>query len=191
MSHAEILVVLALVATAILSMMPFLRTFVHRSRLDAAAQEIEMTILSARLQAVKRGTNVGVWISTRPSTRAYRTLVVFVDSNANGVLDINEPVIGTYPLPPETSSIQLRIDSYNSQTPTTAPGDYNLAFSLFGSAVVSGAPGATLGVFILDDHGNVIQVGVPATVTGQVAMTKLDQAATSAPFYVTNPWTWY
>jgi Type II transport protein GspH len=171
--------------------MPFLRTFIGRSRLDAAAQEIEMTIMSARLQAVKHGTNVAVWMSTRPGARAYRQLVTFEDLNANGVLDINEPVLRTDQLPPETSVIQVLIDSYGAQTPTTTPGDYTVVFTLFGSAVITGAPGATLGVFVQDNKGNVIQVGVPTSVTGRVAMTKLDKGATSAPYYIANPWKWY
>ncbi len=190
-SQAELLVVIALIASAVLSTMPFLQTLAHRSRLDAAAQLIQMTLLSARLQAVKRGTNVGVWISTRPATRAYRCLIVFVDSNSNGVLDFNEQVIGSYVFPPDTAQVQLRIDSYDNQTPTTNPGDYTSVFSFFGSAVVSGAPGATLGVYVLDNNGNVIQIGVPTAVTGRIAMTKLDKSATSAPFYMANPWKWY
>ncbi len=187
----EILVVVALIASAVLATAPFLRTFVRRSRLDSTAREIEMTMLSARLQAVKRGTNIGVWLSTNPSQQAYRRLIVFEDTNGNGILDAGEIIDQTINLPPETEMIQLRIDNYDTQNPKTTPGNYNVAFSFFGTALVSGASGTTLAVFVLDNGGNVIQVGVPTAITGRVAMTKLDQSATSAPYYVSTPWKWY
>ena len=201
---AEIVVVIAIIAAVLAISLPYFGGVMRRSRLDTEARELEMALLKARLEAIKRGNNTCLLVSTNPSTSyAAKDLsgtsitvtpydgglldaVLYIDSNANGTLDNNETVLAQFPTNPSSSNLTVRIDTYGTTSPTTTASTFNFEFTPFGSSTSpSSTSGSAKAIFISDTSGNVIQVGIPVASTGKVAMTKL-----SGSSYVSPPWNW-
>jgi len=170
---------------------PFFGTVLHRSRVDGLAREIDMTVLAARLQAIKRGQNVGVVLSTDPSSPidAYNTAITFVDAKPDGVLDTSttppDVIVHSDPLDPPGHQVSLRIDSPDQASPSTSAATAYIVFTPFGSV----GSGGDKGIYVLDGHGNTIQISVGTPATGKISMTKLITGAT--PPYQLPPWKWY
>jgi prepilin-type N-terminal cleavage/methylation domain-containing protein len=185
-SLVELLVAIAIMGLILAIGIPFFGTILHRSRVDAVSREFNMSVLSARLQAIKRGQNVGVVVSTDSSSSigAYHNAVLFLDANANGVLDAGDTVIRTDALLPDERRVTLSIDSPDASSPSTAAATTYIVFSPFGSV----ASGGDKGVYVSDLYGNVLQVRVTTPATGKLAITKLVPGGT--PLYQLAPWKW-
>jgi len=197
-SLTELLIVLAIVGSMLALALPYFGTVIRRSRLDAAAREVDILMLSARSQAIKRGNQVGVVLSTNPSyswkpagysaaTPIYRTAAVFVDSNSNGAPDDGEAIIGSpYVLPEGGSVLNMSIDQRDKAVPGSTATTTSFVFTAFGNAITGSD---TNGVFFFDAKGNVLQVSIPVVTNGKVAMTK--RSGSSGGSYVQQPWTWF
>lgn len=190
-SLVEMLIVIAIMGLILAIGIPFFGTILHRSRVDGVAREIDMTVLAARLQAIKRGQNVGVVISTDPSAPygEYNAAVTFLDADSNGVLDTTttpaDVILHTDPLDPPGHRVELRIDNPNQSSPSAATATAYFVFTSFGSV----GSGGDKGVYVLDTHGNILQIAVGTAATGKVVLTKLLTGGT--PLYQTPPWKWY
>ena len=190
-SFVELIVVMAIMGLILAIGIPYFATILHRSRVDGVAREIDMTVLAARLQAIKRGSNVGVVVSTDPSAPngEYNATVTFLDADSNGVLDTTttppDVILHTDPLDPQGHRVELRIDGTNLASPSAAPATAYFVFTSFGSV----GSGGDKGVYVLDTHGNVLQTAVTTAASGKVALTKLISGGT--PPYQTPPWKWY
>jgi len=79
----ETIVVVAIIGIVLAITIPYFGSAMRRSRLTSEARQIYMPLLKARLEAIKRGNNVNVEISTDSSKTSYRTALVFID-NATG-----------------------------------------------------------------------------------------------------------
>lgn len=185
-SLVELLVAIAIMGLILAIGIPFFGTILHRGRVEAVAREFNMTVLSARLQAIKRGQSVGVVVSTDSSSSigAYHNAVVFLDANSNGVLDAGDTVIRTDALLPDEHRVQLSIDDPDDPSPSPAAATTYMVFSPFGSV----ASGGDKGVYVSDQYGNVVQVRVTTPGTGKLAITKLVPGGT--PLYQLAPWKW-
>lgn len=186
-SFVEMLVVIAIMGLILAIGIPFFGTILHRSRVDGLAREFDITVLSARLQAIKRGANVGVVISTDSSSSigAYNTAVVFVDANANGALDGGETVIHKDLLDPRGHRVTLSIDDPDKASPSSAAATAYIIFTPFGSI----GSGGDKAVYISDTYSNILQVRVTTPASGRVTLTKLVPGG--SPLYQPPPWHWF
>lgn len=190
-SFVEIIIVIAIMGLILAIGIPYFTTVLHRSRVDGVAREINMTVLAARLQSIKRGQNVGVVLSTDPSSAigAYNTAITFVDAKPDGVLDTTtvppDVIVRRDLLDPAGHRVFLRIDSPDQASPSTSAATAYIVFTPFGSV----GSGGDKGIYVLDNHGNTLQIAVTTPATGRTAMTKLVPGAT--PKYELPPWRWY
>lgn len=194
----EILVVLAIVGSLLAITIPFFGMMIRRARLDAAARQMNILMLAARSQAIKRGNNVGVVVSTKsnylwkPSGYAsaitiYPGAAVFVDSNSNGTPDDGEAIIGDpYSLPEGFANLKVSIDTREAASPGSTAQTTSFVFTAFGNARTGSD---TNGVFFSDTKGNVLQVSIPVVTNGKVVMTK--RTGSSGGSYAQQPWTWF
>ena len=193
-SLTELIVVLAIAALILAIAVPIFTTMAHRARVDGAARQINLELLSARLQAVKRGDNVGMAVSNDPSQPAlYRRAIVFVDQDRDGALNLDgsgnptETVLADDRLPPESQDIRLFLDSADTAAPAATAATTYFVFTPFGS--LAAGTGAKA-VFVGDTHENLVQVRVASPSSGRVSMTKkLVSGGTTS--YVGQPWQWY
>jgi prepilin-type N-terminal cleavage/methylation domain-containing protein len=183
-SLPELLVVIAIIGSICAIAIPNFTRIIRQGRVDAVGRQVQMTLLAARLQAVRRGGNVGVVVSTDSSVPAtYLIPTTFVDANSNGVLDGGETVISAGPLPPGNTRLKFSVDAANAVNPSPAAATFVFQFTPFGSAVTGSGAKA---FFVSDAAGNVLQVGIPSELNGKVSMTKL-----SGGTYVPPPWKWF
>ena len=177
------LVVLAIIGAISAIGLPNLVRLIRRSRVDAAAREVQMTLLGARLQAIRRGSNVGVVVSTdsgQPST--YLLPTMFVDANANGAFDGGDTLISKFPMPPGSNGLNFSVDVKNAVSPATTGATVVFQFTPFGSAVTGSGSKA---FYVYDNLGNTLQVSVTSELNGRISLTKL-----SGITYVPPPWKW-
>jgi hypothetical protein len=148
------------------------------------ALEVYAPMLKARLEAVKRGNNVYVEISTNVTKASYRAATVFVDATGGtvGSYDTGDTLIGTYPMAPSSQSA-LSIDDANKPSPVSSASTVEYIFTPLGTM---SAASTAKSIYVSDTSGNVIQIAVPAATTGKPAMTKL-----AGSTYVAPPWKWY
>jgi len=179
----ELIVVVAIVGIILAIAVPYFGIVARRSRVYSEALEVYAPMLKARLEAVKRGNNVYVEISTNVSKSSYRAATVFVDSGGTpGSYDATDTLIGTYPMAP-SSSATLSIDDPNTPSPTSSPSTVEYIFTPLASM---SAASTAKSVYVSDTKGNVMQITVPSATTGKPAMTKLIGST-----YVAQPWQWY
>ncbi|MGH9442093.1 MAG: GspH/FimT family pseudopilin [Thermoanaerobaculia bacterium] len=182
-SLAEMLVILAIVGALSAIAVPNFLHLIHRSRVDAVAREVQMTLLGARLQAIRRGSNVGVVVSTDSSKPAtYLIPTTFVDANSNGVFDSGETLISAALMPPGASGLKFSVDTVNAVNPSTTGATTVFRFTPFGSAVTGSGAKA---FYVSDSLGNVLQVSITNELNGRISMTKLSGGA-----YIPPPWKW-
>ncbi|HET9794175.1 MAG TPA: GspH/FimT family protein [Thermoanaerobaculia bacterium] len=179
----ELIVVVAIVGIVLAIALPYFGVISRRAHLDAAARAVQMDLLKARVAALRRGSDVGVEVSTDVSKDSYHSAIVYIDANANGVLDSGETILARSPLPPSDANLVYRIAALNSVAPGTSAQTFSFVFSPLGNATTGSSSKA---LFLSDGKGNLIQVGVPIATSGKVAMTKLSGAS-----YVPPPWIWY
>jgi len=179
----ELIVVVAIAGMILAIAVPYFGIVTRRSRVYSEALEVYAPMLKARLEAVKRGNNVYVEISTNVSKASYRTATVFVDSGGTpGSYDATDTLIGTYPMAP-SSDTTLSIDDPNKPSPTSLPSTVEYIFNPLAS--MSGTS-TSKSVYVSDAKGNIVQITVPSATTGKPAMTKLVGST-----YVAPPWQWY
>ena len=191
----EMMIVVAIIGAILAIALPYFAGFLRRARLDNAARQIDMVMLKARIEAIRRGNQVGVIVSTDSTMdgssvskpNAYRGAVVFVDNSpANGSFDSGETILTTFSMPPGSNLVGYAVDTVDKTAPATSSQTYSFVFTPFGSAV-SVASGSMRSVYVYDTVGNTIQIGIPVAASGRVQMTKL----VTGGGYVSSPWTWY
>jgi type IV fimbrial biogenesis protein FimT len=190
----ELMIAVAIIGAILTIALPYFAGVLRRVRLDSAARQFDMILLKARIEAIRRGNQVGVIVSTDSTydgsttakPNAYRSAVVFVDSNANGTFDSTETVLTSYALPSGSSTVTYSIDTVDKSTPGSTVQTYYFVFTPFGSAV-SVASGSMRSLYVSDGVGNTIQLGIPVAASGRVQMTKL----LTGGGYEAPPWTWY
>jgi type IV fimbrial biogenesis protein FimT len=90
----ETMIVLALVAVLLALGVPAFREFVSRSRLDSAAQDLMTSLQYARSEAMRRGGQVTLRLDGTEGSKDWGSgWTMFVDSDRDGVLDVNEEVL--------------------------------------------------------------------------------------------------
>jgi len=194
----ELLIVVAIIGVVLLIGIPTFGTFIRRGRVDSSARQVDMALLTARMQAVKRGDNIGVVFSNDPARNAdptdpigYASPAVFTDVNGNGVFDSGtDTVLRRLPLP-SYKGIHFGIDAADVGTgdPSTTAATVAYVFTPFGSEL-AGSTGNGKGIYVFDEFRNVLQISVPILASGKVAMTKRVVAG-GTNTYVASPWVWY
>ena len=183
----ELIVVIALAGIIFAIAVPYFGAVMRRGRVTSEARQILVPLLKARLEAIKRGNNVLVEISTDSSKTSYQTALVFLDTSSSGanknVYDGGDTLIKTFPAAP-ASDTTLSLDDMNAASPSTGSTTIDFIFTPFGSM---DAATTTKAAYVIDRKNNVLQVSVPSTTNGKPAITK----QVSGTNYVAQPWTWY
>jgi prepilin-type N-terminal cleavage/methylation domain-containing protein len=183
-SMVELIVVLAIAALILAIGIPIFATMIHRGRVDGAARQFDLTLLAARLQAIKAGDNTIVQFSTTD-----RKLFAFVDTNNNGAYDAGPPaekILADNVVAPNFQILSVRIDDPDTASPSATTTSTTFKFTPFGSAA---AGTADKSIYVADGHGNVIQVGVANHASGRITMTKRVGSGGTAT-YEPPPWQW-
>ena len=91
----ELMVALTIFALLLGLALPSFRNFVASNRLSGTAQELLAALQLARSEALKRGTQITLRHNATPGSRDWGTSgwTLFVDTNANGALDVGEQVL--------------------------------------------------------------------------------------------------
>jgi len=179
----ELIVVVAIVGILLAIAVPYFGIVMRHGRVYSEALQVYAPMRKARLEAVKRGNNVYVEISTDGSQLSYRRAIVFVDSGTTlGAYDTNDALIGMYPV---VSSLNeaLLIDDENKTSPVLTATTVEYIFKPLGTM---SATSTAKSVYVSDVSGNLVQISVPSATTGKPAMTKLVNGR-----YVAPPWKWY
>lgn len=191
----EAVVVVAIIGMMLVLALPYFAQTMRRSRLTSEARQIFMPLLKARLEAIKRGNNVNVEISTDSSKASYRTAIVYVDGTTGGTAGAYDPpsggppptspdtLIATFPMAP-SSEPTLGIDGANAASPSTAAQTIEFIFTPLGT--LDTANSTTDSVYVSDSKGNVLQVAVPSGSNAKATMTKRVTGTT----YEAQPWHW-
>jgi len=181
----EMIVVMAIAGLLLGIALPFFGTITRRARVDSEARTISIALLQARGQAIRRGRNVYVEISTDPLKASYHTPIVFVDnlaSGTQGAYDGADTIVARSEIAFGAARDRILIDDANKVAPSTASQTIEYIFTPFGSMAPSST---TKSVYVGDVNGNVLQVAVGTQNTGKLSTTKL-----SGSSYVSRPWTW-
>jgi len=181
------IVVVAIIGMVLAIAVPYFGGAMRRARLTSEARQIFMPLLKARLEAIKRGNNINVEISTDSSKTSYRTALVFIDNATGSVGSYNasdpDTLIATFPMSPNADPT-LRIDNANVSSPSTAVATVDFIFTPLGSLA---STSTTKAAYISDGKGNLLQVAVPTSSNAKPTITKQLAGTT----YVGQPWKWY
>jgi len=177
------IIIVAIVGIVLAISFPYFGTIARRARVESEARTINMILLEARLQAIKRGTNVFVEISTNAGKASYRRPVMFLDTGSTtGSFDTTDTMIATANVIPGGANDSIAIDDQNSASPSAASRTIEFVFTPFGAMTGSSTMKA---VYVGDVAGNLLQVAIPANATGRVVTTKRLGSG-----FVGRPWTW-
>jgi type II secretion system protein H len=181
----ELIVVVAIIGAMAAIAVPYMGQVMRRSRVEAETRQIYMPLLRARLEAIKRGSNVLVEYSTSSSKTSYQNAIIYVDSTTGtaNAYDSTDTVIAQFPTAP-SSDTTIRIDDADKATPSSAATTIEFIFTPFGSMDTTNSTSKS--VYVEDTKDNVIQIRVPSSTNGKAQMTKLKGSS-----YVTVPWEWY
>jgi prepilin-type N-terminal cleavage/methylation domain-containing protein len=197
-SLIELLVVVAIVGLMMLVGVPYILKAYRRARLDNAARQTQLMLNSVRLQAIKTGQNVGVYLGPT-STYPGGVVQAFVDNEAppDGLYQSGEefrkvaPLV--YPNPIVISGCTF---------PSNAGAGCVMAFNSQGQAIDSVstrilrdcAPANVCAVYVGDNPTmgyasipTVFQIAVDAPGTGRTSLRKKDTAGGG---YLEPPWKW-
>jgi prepilin-type N-terminal cleavage/methylation domain-containing protein len=183
-SLLEALLVVALVGIAAVFAVPSFRVFGRRARINGIAREINVQLIAARHQAIKRGDFVGIKISagTGPAT-----CQEFVDLNHNGSYDSgSDLLLASFRPGTQRAGTFVKIDNLDVSSPSSTLTEYTIVFTQFGSL---NPPAALKSVYIGDSFGNLVQISTPNTASGRVEMTKWNGSGSVGTFNP-PPWTW-
>lgn len=192
-SLVELLIVIAVIGLMALISIPYFQGIIRRGRLQNAASTFGTGLLRARLQAVKRGSNIGLSVTNDSSSPEYGNLLLFVDSDANNAYNASDTILTTIPMPPDAGSrfLHVWIDDPNQASPSQTATTFAFVFTPFGSATNANVSGAVAkAIYVADDRGNVLQVAVPMATSGKIATTKYFPGPTPAAGYYAPPWQW-
>lgn len=90
----EVMIVVGIVGVLLAFAVPSFQEFVARNRLDGAAQELLTSLQLARSEATRRGAQVTMRLSGTAGSKDWGSgWTMFVDADADGVLDTGEEVI--------------------------------------------------------------------------------------------------
>lgn len=181
----ELIVVMGIAGLMMGIGLPYFGTITRRARVESEARTIGISLLQARMQAIKRGRNVFVEFSTDPTKASYHRPVVFVDnpgSGTAGVYDGADTTIATSEISSGAARDRFLIDAADAVSPSTASSTIEFIFTPFGSMA---AASTAQSMYVGDANGNLLQVAVGTRNTGKLATTKL-----SGSGYVARPWTW-
>ena len=179
----ELIVVIAIIGIVLAIAIPYFGIVMRHGRVYSEVIQVYAPMRKARLEAVKRGNNVYVEISTDPSKASYRSPTVFVDSGSTvGSYDTSDTLIGTYPMGTSLNETLL-IDDENKTAPVASSTTVEYIFTPLGTM---SATSTDKSVYVSDVSGNSVQVSVPSATTGKPSMTKLVNGS-----YVAPPWKWY
>jgi prepilin-type N-terminal cleavage/methylation domain-containing protein len=180
----EMIVVVAIIGIVLAIALPYFGIIMRHGRVYAEALQVYAPMRKARLEAVKRGNNVYVEISTDSSQLSYRTAIVFLDTGTTpGAYDTpGDTLIGMYPMGSSLNE-SLLIDDENKTSPVLTATTVEYIFTPLGTM---SATSTAKSVYVSDLSGNLVQISVPSATTGKPAMTKLVNGSFIAP-----PWKWY
>jgi type IV fimbrial biogenesis protein FimT len=113
----EVLMVVALVGVMALAAMPNFQSFISKTRVSGAANELLGDISYARSEAATRQVEVAICVSTDQATCASgnaweRGRITFIDSNADGAFTSGEQVLRVSQ--PTTGGTTVTAASFNS-----------------------------------------------------------------------------
>ena len=188
------LVVVVIVGLMLVLAFPYVHGIIRRGRLQNAASMFGTGLLKARLQAVKRGNNVGLSVTNDTSNPDHGYLVLFVDRNNDGVYNAADTILQVMPMPPDadTKFLAVSIDAPDQNSPSSSPATFAFVFTPFGSAINALPSGAvSKAVYLSDNRGNVLEVGVPMAASGKVSTRKRNTETNGTGTYVLPPWKWY
>ena len=90
----EVMIVVGIVGVLLAFAVPSFQEFVARNRLDGAAQDLMTSLQLARSEATRRGAQVTMRLSGTAGSKDWGSgWTMFVDADADGVLDTGEEVI--------------------------------------------------------------------------------------------------
>jgi prepilin-type N-terminal cleavage/methylation domain-containing protein len=146
-SLPELMVVIVIAGIMAAATVPPLMSVLRTNRIEAAVNELAISMRSARSKAVSQGNNF-VW----NYTQATRTYQAYDDDNNNGTRDAGEILYGPATLPNEVVRVSLTM-------PVT------ITFRSLGNASAGGA------MEFSDGHGAIIRVTLEAP-TGMVSVSQ-------------------
>jgi type II secretory pathway pseudopilin PulG len=212
----EVAVVIALAAIVTSVTMPQMARVMRHARLRSAVREIHSIVLATRMQAVKRNTQVVMFVDT-----TNRRIVTWADRVPfDYVQNANEPMINTYEVPAYVYFQSVAFDTYGGDKKIkdliVFRGDGTLVdpqkkqsrLASRPTPYTAKVPGGSVdcqtgcrGLYITDkatgeeEEQNVFRIGVEDFgPSGRVSLLKRltsDQGANSGEVnYVPPPWTW-
>jgi type IV fimbrial biogenesis protein FimT len=169
----ELMVTVALAAVLMGLGVPAFREFTQNGRLTGAANEMLMTIIATRNEAVRRQTTVSFCPSADPGSDAATCdddatagYISFIDTNANCDVDVGEEVVANFTIHSEVKS------DVNATCVSFAPTGFR--------RVVGGQPTTALAIFCdsrgLNKIGNADVTyarGVEILPTGRAAVSRV------------------
>ena len=181
----ELIVVMGIAGLMLGVGLPYFGTITRRARVESEARTIGISLLQARMQAIKRGRNVCVEFSTDPTKASYHKPIVYVDnpsSGTAGAYDGADTMIATSEIASGSAKDKFRIDAVNTVSPSTAVSTIEFIFTPFGALA---ATSTAQSMYVGDTKGNMMQIAIGTRNTGKLSTTKL-----SGSSYVARPWAW-
>ncbi len=163
----ELMVVMALAGVLLAVAVPNFREFIRNSRLTSAANDLIVSISSARTEAVKRQLPVAVCATATPNATppvcnggAYNAWVVWVDANNNWTPDndVAEEVLSRHPL--LNASLTVKVNDAETGIIKFQPTGF--------AAPPAGGFNPTTNVVICDERG--LDVGNAAGLAGRALL---------------------
>lgn len=202
-SLLELIVVLVIAGSLMLLVIPFVLKTMRRTTLLNNARLAQVVMSSARLQAVKSSTNIGVFVGTA-TWAPTGVIVAYVPSGANGTGAYTPGVnygaatefkkIGPAILPPELAI-------FNVTFPSNCVGFNHLgqAISMADGTVLTNCGDTTngCGAYIEDNPvmgyvknvlPNIFRIGVDSPTLGVTSLRK--NSKTSTTVFLEAPWNW-
>jgi prepilin-type N-terminal cleavage/methylation domain-containing protein len=183
----EMMVVFAILSVLALMITPAIQETIRRSQLTGAAQQSAAVMRLARLTAIRRSRPAIVQVL--PTGEGWGEVRAFLDLDADGDYDADEPVLSFFPLGRGVRFVNpdgdVGVDSVDGFT-----GAGKLAvFQADGSVESVGA------LRLADQRGNFLEVRVEPAATARVEIRKW-QEASGTPRWVAarqggEAWTWH
>ncbi len=200
----ELIVVIAIAGSLMLVVIPFVLKTMRRTTLLNNARLAQVVMSSARLQAVKSSSNIGVYVGTAASWAPTGVIVAYAPSGANGTGLYTPGVkygaaseftrIGPAILPPEIAIFSVTF-------PNNCVGFNHLgqAINMNDGTVLTNCGDSTNGcaAYIEDNPvmgyvkkvlPNIFRVGVDSPTLGITSLRKNPANSTTA--YLEAPWQW-
>jgi prepilin-type N-terminal cleavage/methylation domain-containing protein len=181
----ELIVVMGIAGLMLGIGLPYFGAITRRARVETEARTISISLLQARMQAIKRGRNVCVEFSTDSTKASYHKPIVYVDNpgaGTAGVYDGADTLISTSEIASGSAKDKFLIDAADTVAPSTAGSTIEFIFTPFGALA---ATSTAQSMYVGDTRGNIMQIAIGTRNTGKLSTTKL-----SGSSYVAPPWAW-